>query len=219
MRQMLALAVVLGAASAAWAGDLKVGKGAPFPTIQSAVDAAADGDRILVARGVCKENVTFMSLSNVQFLGRSATWDGTLGAGQSGPCLSGSGNGILVQGFKFRHGESHVVLSGGGKPQRPRELLGVAEHPARPPRPVGFGQRVHSVLRDGERRRRPAEPRADDRRRRRRVLGQPRGRDRLVHVRPLRERESRHGRRDDAAGRSAFVAAVMTVTAPDRRPR
>jgi len=112
MRKTLAIAALLAAAPTAFAADLAVGKKKPYAKIQDAVNAARDGDRILVGPGVYKEAVAFGTLNHVTFLGRGAVWDGQTGPRQSGTCLSGSGEGIVVQGFTFRQGESHVSLQG-----------------------------------------------------------------------------------------------------------
>jgi len=113
MRTSLVIAALLAVSPAALAADLKVGKGKQFTTIQAAVAAAQDGDRILVGPGVYRENVTLSGVSNVQLIGKGAVWDGHTGGGY-GDCLSGTANGILVQGFRFRHGSDHVVIAGNG---------------------------------------------------------------------------------------------------------
>ena len=110
MRKTLAFAAILSAASGAWAADRKVGKGAPYTTIQSAVDAAAPGDRILVGPGVYYEKVSSKT-DRLQFIGKKAVWDGTV-HGDPGTCLAASGDGISVQGFTFRNGQVQVSIDG-----------------------------------------------------------------------------------------------------------
>ncbi len=112
MRNILVVAALLAIAPTAFAVDLPVGKKKTYAKIQDAVNAAHDGDRILVGPGVYKEAVTFGTLNHVTFLGKGAVWDGQTGPQQSGTCLSGSGEGIVVQGFTFRQGEYHVSLQG-----------------------------------------------------------------------------------------------------------
>lgn len=113
MRNFVAIALVLAAAGPALAKDLRVGKGQTYESIQAAVDAAAPGDRIVVMPGVYPENVT-VTTERLVFLGKKAVWDGTRGPDDAGTCLSGAGNGIVVQGFTFRAGTGHVDLQGDG---------------------------------------------------------------------------------------------------------
>ncbi len=112
MRTALAAIALLALAAPAFATDRVVGRNKPYRTIQAAVAAARSGDRILVGPGVYRENVVFDGLDDLQFIGRRAVWDGQIGPGESGDCLSGRGQGTLVQGFTFRHGHSHVVIEG-----------------------------------------------------------------------------------------------------------
>jgi len=110
---LIAAACVAALASAASAADLRVGAGQKYRTIQAAVNAAAAGDRILVGRGVYSENVT-SALDGLKFVGsKGAVWDGNVGAA-AGVCLSANGKNVVVQGFAFRNGSSHVVISGDG---------------------------------------------------------------------------------------------------------
>lgn len=75
----------------------------PFPTIGAAVAVAVSGDRIMVGPGIYQENVV-SSVSNLQFIGKSAVWDGTLTNGNAAACLTSTGNVVSVQGFTFRAG-------------------------------------------------------------------------------------------------------------------
>jgi Right handed beta helix region len=87
-----------------------------FATIRAAVAAAVPGDRILVSSGIYQENVVSTN-SNLQFIGKSAVWDGTLTNGAAAACLISTGNMVSVQGFIFRAGAAdvpQVQLTGDG---------------------------------------------------------------------------------------------------------
>lgn len=112
-KTLIATACVAALASAASAADLRVGVGQKYQTIQAAVDAAAAGDRIMVAKGVYSENVT-SNVDGLKFVGaKGAVWDGNIGA-VAGVCLAGNGKNLVVQGFAFRNGSGHVLISGDG---------------------------------------------------------------------------------------------------------
>lgn len=110
MRLAWAAAVVLGAAATAAADTLKVPQ--QYATIQEAVDAAAEGDTIVVARGTYQENVT-VNTANLRLIGKKAVWDGHVGS-SSGTCLTLNADGIYVQGFAFRNGSDHIAGSSNG---------------------------------------------------------------------------------------------------------
>ena len=64
-------------ATTSWAATLRVGKRKPFKTIEAAVAAANNGDKIVVDRGVYRENVSFnTTIDRLQIIGRRAIWDG-----------------------------------------------------------------------------------------------------------------------------------------------
>src|SRR6185295_5939010 len=100
------LTLVLFAAPAR-ATDRRV-PSATFPTIGAAVAMARPGDRILVGPGIYQANVT-STVPNLQFIGRSSIWDGTLTNGAAGVCLTSTGDLTVVQGFIFRAGASNVA--------------------------------------------------------------------------------------------------------------
>ena len=85
---------------------------AQFLTIGAAVAAAVSGDRILVSPGIYQENVT-SNIPNLQFIGKSTVWDGTLTNGAAAACLISTGDVVSVQGFIFRGGSgAQVRLTG-----------------------------------------------------------------------------------------------------------
>ncbi len=100
MRGMLAVAALFGLSGAAFADTLRVPQ--DHETIQAAADAASAGDTILVSRGIYDERVVVSGKDRLRFIGRAAVWDGF--AGSKGRCLDATGNGIVVQGFRFRNG-------------------------------------------------------------------------------------------------------------------
>ena len=107
------LALIL-LAKPALAADHKVPS--QFPTIGAAVAAALPGDRIMVGPGIYQENVV-STVSNLQFIGKSAVWDGTLTNGNAAACLTSTGDVVSVQGFTFRAGPGSaplVSLTGNG---------------------------------------------------------------------------------------------------------
>jgi len=105
---------LLATAAPALAADRQVGKGKPYATIQDAVDAADPGDRIVVAKGVYRESVSFSGKSGLTFVGRGAVWDARLAGGLSGHCLDFEADGVTVDGFTFRNGGFHVRGLGDG---------------------------------------------------------------------------------------------------------
>ena len=83
-----------------------------FATIGAAAAAAVSGDRILVSPGIYQENVT-SNIPNLQFIGKSTVWDGTLANGAAAACLISTGDVVSVQGFIFRGGSgAQVRLTG-----------------------------------------------------------------------------------------------------------
>ncbi len=110
MRAVFCPFVVLGIAAHAVAGEIAVP--GDYPTIQAAVDAAAEGDVVVVGPGVYHESV-FAVKSGVALRGRGATWDGGDG-GEAAPCLVLQGEGNVVSGFRFTGGTDQVTLEGDG---------------------------------------------------------------------------------------------------------
>lgn len=96
--------------------DLRVPE--DFPTIQEALDAAADGDRVLVGPGVYTETVDFLG-KDVHVLGagpEQATIDAGL-AGSTVSIVSGEGPGAILEGFTLRQGDPACVQVSGASPQ------------------------------------------------------------------------------------------------------
>jgi hypothetical protein len=110
MRSLLCTLAVLGTASIAAAGEIRVPEDAA--TIQAAVDAAAAGDVVVVGPGVYHESVV-AAKSGITLEGRGAVWDGGEGDA-AGPCLSLTGDANVVAGFRFVNGTDQCVLDGDG---------------------------------------------------------------------------------------------------------
>jgi len=111
MRILTAAVFVLASAVPAFAGTQKVPQ--QHATIQAAVDAAADGDSIVVSGGPYHENVVIAGKTGLKLIGKKATWDGNVN-GVVGSCLSGSTTGMTIQGFRFRSGDETIDLTGDG---------------------------------------------------------------------------------------------------------
>src|SRR5688572_14662192 len=119
---LLALAIALAIAPAAVAGTINVP--ADYPTIQQAIDAAVNGDLIVVAQGTFVENIKLkgktLTLKGAGQIGnsgpRKTLIDGSLG----GPCVTvanGEGAGTVITGFDLRHGTGKLLSTkryGGG---------------------------------------------------------------------------------------------------------
>ena len=110
MRILISTAAVLLTVGVASAATLNVPSN-DYPTIQSAVDAAADGDTIKLGRGPFYESVTVAGTNNLKFLGKKTVWDGTFG-GSDNNCLTVTGSGTVVQGITFRFGRLHLIVKG-----------------------------------------------------------------------------------------------------------
>lgn len=98
----IALVLVLLAPLAA-ADTLKV-PSAAYPTIQSAVDDAQEGDVVKVRKGLYLENVVVQS-AGVTLLGKGAVIDG----GYLGPCIEVAAHDVRVAGFTLVNGFGGVV--------------------------------------------------------------------------------------------------------------
>jgi hypothetical protein len=109
MRPIAAASVVLCLAlyaEAARAGTLKVPSD-DYPTIQSAVNAAAAGDVILVAPGEYQEAVVIDGRADLQIRGKGWPVVKPMGEGP-GFSISGDSDGVLVSGFVVDGGTSGV---------------------------------------------------------------------------------------------------------------
>lgn len=112
LRLTVAAVVVAASAVPALAADRQVGRGRTYATIQAAVDAASDGDRIVIAKGRYRESVAVAGKS-LSFLGRKGVvWDGRGSDGSEGDCLDWSGTDLTVSGIEFRNGRTHLSLVG-----------------------------------------------------------------------------------------------------------
>jgi hypothetical protein len=100
-RAALASAAVLLAASAAAADVLKV-PSEDYPTIQDAVNAAVEGDVVLVAKGTYAENVLLEGKSAIQLRGVGMPVIDVEGVGSHGIELTGCTD-VRIQGFEVRN--------------------------------------------------------------------------------------------------------------------
>lgn len=105
MRTLLCCIALACGASAALAEEHSVPE--EFASIQAAVDAAVEGDVIVVGPGVHAEAVV-AERSGITLLGRGATWK----PGEDGRCLTLVGDGNVVTGFSFKGGTTQVDLAG-----------------------------------------------------------------------------------------------------------
>jgi nitrous oxidase accessory protein len=79
-----------------------------YPTIQAAINAASDGDAILVRDGTYFENVVLNKSVSVSGENREAT---IIDASQSGDCLRVTAFGVTVTGFTLRNGGSRPATA------------------------------------------------------------------------------------------------------------
>ena len=106
MKSIFIAALVVALPVTAGAATLRVPQ--DHATIQAAVDAASDGDTIVVQRGVYFENVISNGKHRLRFVGKKAIWDGAPD-GSKDQCLNATGDGITVQGFRLRNGSVRIV--------------------------------------------------------------------------------------------------------------
>lgn len=107
-------AAFLALSSAAFAADLRVGPGEAHETIQSALDAASPGDRVLVRPGVYRESVR-IDTERVSLIGDDAVIDGGSPNRASLPPLVAIGaGGVSVRGFLLAVGAEGVIGTGDG---------------------------------------------------------------------------------------------------------
>ncbi|MBU1698871.1 MAG: right-handed parallel beta-helix repeat-containing protein [Candidatus Eisenbacteria bacterium] len=88
----------------------------PYPTIQSAVVAAAAGDTVLVDSGTYQENVVFQG-REIALLSLHDAASTTINGGTAGPAIlvsAGEGRGLVIMGFTITGGESWSPISNRG---------------------------------------------------------------------------------------------------------
>ena len=86
---------------------------APYTTIQSAINAAVDGDVIVVASGTYSENIDFLgkAITLRSSDGPAVTTINGSGTGSVVQCVSGEGPGTVLEGFTITGGNAN---NGGG---------------------------------------------------------------------------------------------------------
>jgi len=107
-RRLLAIVAAIVAAPAAFAGTINVP--ADQPTIQKGIDAAVNGDTVLVAPGLYKENIDLKGKAiRVQGAGRQKSIiDGSNG-GPTVTIAMAEGPATVVDGFSIRGGTGRVI--------------------------------------------------------------------------------------------------------------
>jgi hypothetical protein len=104
-------AAVVGIATAAGAADLLVP--AQYPTIQAAIDAANDGDGILVAAGIYVEQINLNGKA-IRLIGTAGPENTTIDGNSAWTPIVGANEpiGCLVQGFTIQNGHASGYWSG-----------------------------------------------------------------------------------------------------------
>lgn len=102
---LTALAACLGGAALAGAATLEVP--ATYSTIQAAIDAAADGDEILVAPGTYTETLDIFDLSDLTLRGSGGAAGTTIDADSTGSAIEISASpGTTIEGFTVTGGSA-----------------------------------------------------------------------------------------------------------------
>ena len=112
-------AVLVSASTTASAAPVVRNVPGDYPSIQAGIDAAVNGDSVLVAQGTYVENIDFKgkAIKVKSTRGAAAT---TIDAGGRGPVVtfaSGEGRASLLRGFTLQHGRAETaanVSTGGG---------------------------------------------------------------------------------------------------------
>lgn len=112
--RVLAVLAAVAASPAAFAGTINVP--ADYPTIQQGIDAAVNGDLVLVDKGTFVENIDLkgkaITLQGAGRVGGTGPRTTLVNGSNGGPCVTiamGEGSGTLVTGFDLRFGTGKLV--------------------------------------------------------------------------------------------------------------
>ena len=103
---ILIVSMLILNAGLAWAETLNVGQGQDYSTIQSAIDAAKNGDTILVGEGTYNENPRIRT-NGISILGKNKEKTILEGGKASSGIRIDEANNVILSGFTIRN-------SGGG---------------------------------------------------------------------------------------------------------